>query len=156
MQLFIVRHGIATSNAPTDADRELTPEGRSRFAAGVRGLGVLGVRLGRAYSSPLLRAVQTAELLEPLLDGPRQVLEPLGHEPDTEIFELLGGESTALVGHEPWQSQLAAWLVSGDRRGSGLGLAPGGVIALEGQARPRGMHLRGFWSPDDLIAIGSR
>ena len=156
MQLYIVRHGIATSTAPTDAERELTPEGRARFEAGVRGLAALGVRLARVLSSPLLRATQTAELLEPLLDGPRQISEPLAHEPGLELLEVLANEPTALVGHEPWQSQLAAWLVSGDRRGSGLGLSPGGVIALEGQAQPRGMHLRGFWSPDDLLAIGGR
>jgi phosphohistidine phosphatase len=155
MQLFIVRHGIASTSAGSDAERELSAEGRARLEAGVRGLARLGVRLERVLTSPLVRAVQTAEYLAPLLEGRSEVFEPLGHDPSTALLEGLRDEvPTALVGHEPWQSQLAGWLVIGEPRAAGFGLSPGGVIALEGRPTPGGMGLRGFWTPDDLIAVG--
>ena len=158
MQLYVIRHGIAGPSARSDADRELTAEGRRRLQAEARALELIGVRLDRLLHSPLVRAVQTAELLDPLLapGGTRQAFEPLAHEPSTALFEELGGGAVALVGHEPWQSRLAGWLVSGERHGGGFALKPGGVIALEGSAAPAGMVLRGFWMPDQLVAIGTR
>jgi phosphohistidine phosphatase len=65
MQVLLVRHGTATSPdlAPTDEMRWLTSEGR----AGVRHVGrllkAMGLTFTRVYTSPLVRAVQTAELL---------------------------------------------------------------------------------------------
>ena len=154
MQLLLIRHGLAAPAARSDAERELTPQGRARFMIEVQGLARLGVRLERALSSPLARALQTAELLAPLLAGDCEPFEPLAHAPSAGLLEVLSGGSLALVGHEPWQSQLAAWLVTGEPRGRGFELSPGGVIALEGQPRPRGMALCGFWRPEDLLALG--
>ena len=52
-----------------DAERPLTPQGRERFAQAVLGLQRLEVRLDRLYHSPWLRAVETAALLRPILEG---------------------------------------------------------------------------------------
>jgi phosphohistidine phosphatase len=157
MRLYLIRHGAAGS-APVDAERELTPEGRARFEGQVRGLARLGVRFERVLSSPLVRAVQTAELLEPLLEPgrlcARGLAEALAREPAAELLELCTGASLALVGHEPWQSQLAAWLVAGERRGTIFTLEPGGVLALEGEPRPGRMTLQGYWRPEELVRIG--
>ena len=159
MLLYVIRHGIAGPSPTSDADRELTDEGRRRMRAEARALELLGVRVDRLLHSPLVRAVQTAELLEPLLapGGSREVYEPLAHEPSTALFEGLGPGhlAVALVGHEPWQSRLAGWLVSGDRRGSPFSLRPGAVVVLEGEPMPGGMLLRSCWTPDDLVAIGA-
>jgi phosphohistidine phosphatase len=157
MRLYLIRHGTAGS-ASVDAERELTPEGRARFSDQVRGLTRLGVRFERVLSSPLVRAVQTAELLEPLLEpgreGARGLSQALAREPSGELLELCTGASLALVGHEPWQSQLAAWLATGERRGAIFALEPGGVLALEGEPRPARMSLHGFWRPEELVLIG--
>ena len=71
MELFLIRHGIAAPGSAvlSDAERPLTPQGRERFAQAVMGLQRLGVRLDRLYHSPWLRAVETATLLRPVLDG---------------------------------------------------------------------------------------
>jgi len=154
MQLLLVRHAQASPAARSDAERELTPEGRARFAAEVRGLERLGVRLERALCSPLVRAVQTAELLAPLLSGACEVFEPLAHAPTTALLEALSGSALALVGHEPWQGQLASWLATGEPGSGAFELDPGGVVVLEGRPAPGGMGLRGFWRPDDLATLG--
>ena len=155
MQLLVIRHGLA-AGGPTDADRPLTAEGRELFALGVRGLGRLGLRLDRAVSSPLRRAVETAELLEPLLDGERTEAEALAHAPAKATLDCIGeGESVALVGHEPWQSELIAWLVA-DQRGLGghFTMRKGAVALLEGRPAPGGMTLAGMWRPEVLQALG--
>jgi phosphohistidine phosphatase len=106
----------------------------------------------------LVRAVQTAELLEPLLAGPEraahEVAEELLREPSEALLERCRGDSLALVGHEPWQGQLASWLVTGDRGGACFALEPGGVLVLEGLPQPGRMLLRGFWRCEELVAIG--
>ena len=157
MQVLVIRHGIADGLASSDFDRCLTPEGAAQFALGVRGLAHLGERLDRVLHSPMLRAVETAELLEPLLDGPREVLEALAEAPHEQLFEALasGGERVALVGHEPWQSQLVGWLACGERRfGSAFHLSKGAVVRLEGQPQPGAMRVTGYWNSDLLQALG--
>ncbi|MBL8971088.1 MAG: histidine phosphatase family protein, partial [Myxococcales bacterium] len=116
MQLFLVRHAIATPPAPErpDAARPLTAEGRTRFVKAVRGLKALGWRFDRLYHSPLVRAVQTAELLQPLVDGPTVVMPDLARAPDEEMLAHLEGSKVALVGHEPHLGTLLAWLVTGE------------------------------------------
>jgi phosphohistidine phosphatase len=157
MRLYVIRHGVAASGGYSDADRPLTAAGRERFARGVRGLDALGVRIDLALSSPLVRAVQTAELLDPLVDGERAVSETLAHAPSGALLDALGEPRMALVGHEPWQSALVAWLVTGERSMShGFSFDPGMVVALDGHAEPGRMLLAGVWQPDLLEVLGSR
>ena len=72
MDLFLIRHAIAEERGEglPDAERALTHKGRARFKLVVRSLARSGFRFDRVYHSPWLRAVQTAELLAPLNDGP--------------------------------------------------------------------------------------
>ncbi len=157
MRLYVIRHGIAVRGGHADADRPLTPEGSERFALAARGLGNLGVRFDAVLHSPLLRAVQTAELLDALLVGRRSTLEALAHAPSGVLLDALTEARVALVGHEPWQSELTAWLTLGERSlGSCFAFDPGMVVALEGRAEPGAMMLTGLWRPDLLGVLGSR
>ena len=158
MHLFVLRHGIADAQASADFDRHLTLEGRQQFSRAVRGLQSLGIELDRVLHSPLVRAVETAELLEPLLTGSRDVLPALADAPGELLLEALAGagERVALVGHEPWQSQVVAWLTCGDRRlGPAFHLSKGAVVRLQGKPEASGMHMTGYWRPDLLGALGS-
>lgn len=154
MNLYLIRHAPA-EEGPLDEARPLSPEGERRFKKAVRGLGRLGVRLDRLYHSPLLRAVQTANLLAPLLEGESEVAPALAEPPGEGVLDLLReGERVGLVGHEPWLSQLAAWLAFGDPQlGEGLALKKGGVAWLQGEARPGGMRLRALFPPRVLRAL---
>ncbi|ADD27959.1 phosphohistidine phosphatase SixA [Meiothermus ruber] len=149
MKLYLIRHAIALEAAPgqTDDERPLSEEGIQKFTEVVRGLKRLGVRLDRLYHSPKLRAVQTAELLVPLLEGQTEVTPYLAAEPSMALLETLQGSSVALVGHEPWIGELCAWLVTGRQEGRAFPFKKGGVALLEGLPQPGQMWLRGFWAP---------
>jgi phosphohistidine phosphatase len=156
MRLYVIRHAIAVDAAGAGDDaRELTEEGRERFAEGVRGLERAGVRFDRLLHSPLVRAVQTAELAARLVEGETEVSPHLTSAPTPELLAALAGESVAVVGHEPWLSELVAWLISGERAlGHAFPLKKGGVAVLEGNPRPGDMVLIGFYSPAFLRELG--
>jgi phosphohistidine phosphatase len=153
--LLLVRHAISAPAAPgeSDAARTLTAEGRTAFRACVRGLDVLGLKFERILHSPLLRAQETAELLLPLLEsGGETVVTPALAEPPTEgLLSAVRGERVALVGHEPWMSELCAWLATGWPDDSpALRFKKGGVAWLRGPVEPGRMALRAFLPPSVL------
>lgn len=153
MKLYVIRHAPAAGQSPDGSDeaRALTPEGRARFACVVAALRSLGVRFDLLLHSPLLRAVETAELCTPLLEGRTAVTAELAQAPSKALLDQLRGVSVAVVGHEPWQSELVAWLVTGEREfGPRFALAKGAVAALGGRAEPGAMSLD-FLAPSELF-----
>jgi phosphohistidine phosphatase len=161
MLLYVVRHAIAEEAAPgqDDASRALTTRGEKRLRRVVRGLRTIGVDFERVITSPWLRATQTAALLEPLCDEPPITTPLLTQPPRAELLALIAerGEDTAVVGHEPWLSELIAWLAFGDtRHGEALELKKAGVVWLEGSAVPGGMTLRALLPPRVLRELGRR
>src|SRR4030095_13513133 len=85
-------------------------KGRTRFSQAVMGLQRLKVRFDRLYHSPWLRAVETAELLAPVLDGKAVCSPALARAPSQDVLDALDGRRVALVGHEPWLGELVALL----------------------------------------------
>jgi phosphohistidine phosphatase len=165
MHLFVVRHAIAedAEQGQDDAARELTNDGARKFKRSVQGLRELRWTFERVLTSPWKRAVQTAELLKPLVDGPTISTELLCDKPRPELFALIAETSapqegddddpraTALVGHEPWLSELVGWLAFGDgHHGEAIEIKKGGVVWLEGTAVPGGMKLRAVLPPKVL------
>lgn len=153
MEIYLVRHAVAVPRGGDVLDhaRPLTPKGRSRFEREVRGLYGLGVRLDRVYHSPWTRAVQTAELLSPVTTGERVATDDLARTPGAALLAELEGERIALVGHEPWLSDLLALLVLGDTaRGERFRLKKGGIAHLEGDPAPAGCALLALYPPRPL------
>ncbi|MBL8918363.1 MAG: phosphohistidine phosphatase SixA [Myxococcaceae bacterium] len=146
MELFLIRHAIAEDGDDDDA-RALTKKGGRRFDAMVALLEALGVRFDRVLHSPKLRAVQTAERLHTLVDGPFEVTNHLVGAPSKALLEACVGERVALVGHEPMLSALLAWLVTGAAGGGSFELKKGAVACLEGEPRPGGMTVRWLIPP---------
>jgi phosphohistidine phosphatase len=118
MHVYLVRHAIAvprgTPGLVDDAGRELTPTGEKRMRRNAAALLKLGVVIDEVWTSPLLRARQTARILAEglgLRNAPRMVkaLEPGGDV--EEVFQKLGmlvnRAGVALVGHEPDLGELA-------------------------------------------------
>src|SRR3954469_22551660 len=110
MRLYIVRHGIAVEERKgiPDGSRPLTGEGRRRFQRTARAFSRLGYRLDLILTSPLVRAVQTAEILAGATDpGEVGVLEELdakfGVAPLRAALAARAGNAraVAIVGHEP-------------------------------------------------------
>ncbi|MBW2526082.1 MAG: histidine phosphatase family protein [Deltaproteobacteria bacterium] len=153
MDLFVIRHALAEERRPglSDAERVLTVRGRRRQTLATTGLQRLGLSFDSLRHSPLARAVQTAELLVPLLQGPCRATEALARPPGPELLEELEGERAALVGHEPWMGELVAWLLLGTPdAGGAFRLGKGGLAWLEGEPRPGGMRLRALFTPRAL------
>lgn len=164
MHVLVVRHAAAYPAEPggDDAARELTPEGARKFRRVVQGLRELGWTLDRVLTSPWTRAVETARLLAPITEGQTIATELLCDKPRPELFALIAegsgpvqkGHATAVVGHEPWLTELVSWLAFGDpRHGGAFDLKKGGVVWLQGIAVPGGMELRALLPPKLLRAL---
>lgn len=158
VQLLLLRHAAAEEARPglTDADRALTPRGRERMAAAVPGLLAWGLRPARLLTSPLLRARQTAEIVSEASGTPVEILAALAALPTEQLLAELRGEDAMAVGHEPWISQLCAWLAVG-RIGAagGFPFKKGGAAVLEGEPTPGGMRIVALLPPRILRRLGS-
>lgn len=120
MKLYFFRHGIAADAEPDqpDANRQLTNKGKTRTRKAARLLAETGVKPERIYSSPLVRARQTAELLSEALDVVVQVKKEVGPGFDRAAVEKLIADlddetDIMFVGHEPDFSTVIGDLIGG-------------------------------------------
>jgi phosphohistidine phosphatase len=128
MELYVIRHAIAQplgqQNDFTDEKRALTSEGRDRMREAVKGLRKLEVELDLMLTSPLVRAVETAEIVAVGLGfGKKEIEQTANLAPGASADELLveikrrtGAESIALIGHQPDLGALISTIVYGDDR----------------------------------------
>jgi phosphohistidine phosphatase len=133
-QLWLLRHGEAVPHeSKPDADRELTPRGERQAIAAGRGLAKLGLEFDACYTSPKVRARDTARLACQELN-----IEPIEEESLSNGFdrddalELLmrhGADARVLVvGHEPSFSQVVH-----DLTGGRIDFKKGGVAAVRAE-----------------------
>lgn len=120
MKLYVMRHGPAEDDSPTgrDADRALTPSGRDRVRSVAKALGQEGEAPSVIISSPLVRALQTAEIVAAQTSNEasavevRRELAP-GGDSMALLSELVKAnrKRVMVVGHEPDLSMLVARLL---------------------------------------------
>jgi phosphohistidine phosphatase len=121
MELFFFRHGDAEppGATATDAERQLTQTGRDDTRLVSATLQRVGVAFDQLFSSPLIRARQTSEILAAAFGLQVQVVEDLNSGAELGgIQRLLSqhpGQRTLLVGHEPDLSRMVARLIGGGR-----------------------------------------
>ncbi len=130
-QLWLLRHGEAEPHdAKPDDARELTDRGREQSRAAGRALVALDVAFEHAFTSPKVRAADTASLACEALGVEPAVHAPLrcGFDRD-EALALLGAagddQRVLAVGHEPDFSQVVH-----DLTGARIDLKKGGVAAV--------------------------
>ncbi len=164
--LYLVRHGVAFDAAPgtRDFDRELTPQGARRVSCAAHGLRRLGVRPDAILTSPLRRAVQTAERVQKVLcpNTAVEVYNPLapGHDPANTLSglsALRGADAVMLVGHQPDMGELAGYILSHGGTSVWFDFKKGAVAAIEVSSLPPRSPgiLRWFMPARHLRAIGS-
>lgn len=121
MRVLLVRHGeaVSTDTASSEPLRWLTEAGRRTVKRVGRALAELQLEYTSIHSSPLVRALQTAEILastSPGFYGPVEVHPPLSSDEGTTAQALapLGhaadGDLVVLVSHMPKVGTLAGHL----------------------------------------------
>jgi phosphohistidine phosphatase len=146
VHLLIIRHGIAEDRedfartGEADELRPLTAKGRERMRRAAVGLKRIA-QIDLLAHSPLVRAVQTAKILDAAFPTAAMAEIPelrpgQGPEQVAHWLSFVSREATvALVGHEPDLGELAAWLTTGATRPF-MQLKKGGAIMLECTGRP--------------------
>jgi phosphohistidine phosphatase len=121
VKLFIMRHGPAEDFSPSgsDAERDLSPAGRERVRAVAKALQAAGEAPLAIISSPLVRALQTAEIVAAHLETEPRVVVSTRRElcPAGQALTLVSSlrqekrRRVMLVGHEPDVSSLTSSLL---------------------------------------------
>jgi phosphohistidine phosphatase len=141
VNLLVIRHGPAEdadawkTEGRDDRLRPLTPDGKKDMREAAFGMATLRPRVDLLATSPLVRAVQTGQILASeytckmiTLDAlvpdaePARTLEWVAHQPV--------GSTVALVGHEPHLTKLVSYLLVGGSKVF-LELKTGGACLLE-------------------------
>ncbi len=146
MDLFIIRHAQAghfgDPQWPDDAKRPLSDEGAERFSCMVARLAGRGFVPEVIATSPLLRCVQTADIVAREVPGDPQVVELEALLPGNDLAELLQWTNqqgrthrrVAWVGHAPDVGRLAAELIG--EREAWIRFAKGSIAAIRYHGPP--------------------
>ncbi len=146
MKLYFLRHGLAAEReewSGDDAARPLTDEGKARMARAAAVFAKLELGLDAIITSPLVRAVQTAEIVARELKMQNQLVtdERLAPGFDADaLAKILPAYPKAaalmFVGHEPDFSETISYLIGGGRvvcKKGGLALVELNATNLKGE-----------------------
>jgi phosphohistidine phosphatase len=118
MEIYLLRHGIAEAHAASDAERDLTEEGREKVREVMKVAGRAGVAPALILSSPYRRAMATAKVAADVLGYKGEVVRSQALVPAAEVREAWEEirvhrrvESVLVAGHEPLFSSLGAFLL---------------------------------------------
>jgi phosphohistidine phosphatase len=121
MEVYVLRHGIAEDAArgQSDDDRSLTDEGRKKLTAVMERAAAAEVEPTLILTSPLKRAVQTAEIAAKVLGHTSPLVRTDALIPGSSpqkvwnvIREHRDEAAILLAGHEPLLSHLVSYLLS--------------------------------------------
>ena len=167
MFLLLVRHAIAEDRVAfarggaEDAERPLSTEGRKKMRRVAGALRDLVHDADLLTASPLLRSMQTAQMLAAAFDLATVPCPALAPDESAEAFlrwlrAQRSARSVIAVGHEPGLSQLAAFALSG-RQQPFFTLKKAGACLLEfpAQWRSGGATLHWLLAPAQLRGLAN-
>ena len=131
MKLFFLRHAQAEDGYSDDFHRQLTERGAHRTATAARVMQSLNIHPARIYSSPRVRAYQTAEIVANQLKLEVEVREEVNFDfnlqavGDLIIHHYLEDE-VMFVGHEPSMSMVVHGLT-----GASVAMKKGGLARVD-------------------------
>jgi phosphohistidine phosphatase len=135
-QLWLLRHGEAVPHdSKPDDERELTARGERQSSAAGAALARLGVEFAAIYTSPKVRAADTAKLAAESLNMEPEVEDVLSEGFDAgDALELLGRHDAdarvLVVGHNPDFQQVVH-----DLTGARVDFKKGGVATIKIEGR---------------------
>ena len=135
MKLYFLRHGIAQDISETEGNdfaRALTPKGIDRLETSAKAMANLGLKPAHIFSSPLVRAKQTAEIVGKAIGVPVTVETKVGPGFNAQIVaelitDLSSADDVMFVGHEPSMSEIVSVLTGG----SSVVMKKGGLARLD-------------------------
>jgi len=119
MELYFFRHGDAEPIRPggADGERQLSERGREDVLAVARALSAAGVQPQAIFTSPLLRAGQTGQILAEKLGVAAEAVKALGPGCRVGDVQVLLADRALdrvmLVGHEPDVGMIVGDLIGG-------------------------------------------
>jgi len=159
--LYVLRHGIAEDHTPlgSDDERSLTQEGLEKMQQSAAAIVRLTADVELCLHSPLLRACQTAEIVQAARKQPleQRCIEAL--RPSTSHQELLRYiyslkiESILLVGHNPLLSILSSSLL-GAHQGA-VQLGKGTLVAIDHEPDSYAARLRWMIRSKELVRMSN-
>jgi len=151
VELYVMRHGEAepASAGGTDAERQLSPQGKADVEAVARTLARAGVKPQAIFTSPLIRARQTGEIVSRVLGIAAEAAEALAPGCRLGAVQSLmeggGLERVLLVGHEPDCSTIVRALIGGGQ----VRMKTSAVAGVEGESlAPAEGRLRWLLTPE--------
>jgi phosphohistidine phosphatase len=157
MNLYLMRHanaGIPRGNPLLDAKRALIKEGKEQCVLMARVLSALKVQVDAVVSSPLKRAMQTAQFVATELgyDAKVEVSTALAMDADYGDFQQLlakyaDREGVLMVGHNPNLFQFLGRLITGNG-GASIRMRKGSVARIDFDSHPPRLH----WLIDPRMA----
>jgi phosphohistidine phosphatase len=161
MRLHFLRHGIAEEHrlGLSDSLRKLTPEGIKEMRLVARGMKSLDLKLDAIYTSPLVRARETAQIaaealgLEDVVQEAEALACGCGFGELADLLSRIRPEGRVLlVGHEPDFSTLVGQLIGG----GSVRMRKAALACVEtSMVRPGVGELLWLLSPGHLRALGS-
>ncbi len=166
MNLYLIRHAEAlpVGGAVTrDADRHLSPRGEEDAMLMGRALSLLDPGVDIIVTSPLVRAVETGEIIGKEITG-----HPIMHVSEhlapgfndkalfRELLSLGAGSNIVAVGHQPDLSDFVSFLIASGQAAS-IAMTAGSIakLVVEG-SEPEG-HLAWLLTPEAVrgLYVGS-
>ena len=167
MDCMLLRHGIAVERDEwerSDTDRPLTERGAKRVAQVAVGLNRLDVKPTHVFSSPLIRAIETAKIVHRSLRvrSAVQIVDALLPDaPPNQLLSVLQDLPPAscvlCIGHEPHLGLAASVMLSG-RATASFPMKKAGACLIElslSVKSGRGV-LRWWLTPRQLREMGKR
>lgn len=162
VHLYLIRHAKAEARGdayPDDSLRPLTPAGHKQAKLLRRAFRQLALRFDHLCSSPYSRAQQTAQHLQSLA-AQHHSLNALASEDYPRLLQELHSLSAAasdariaLVGHEPWLSALAWYLLADVALAEKISMRKASVLYLTGTGQAGEMKLEWLLTPKLLRAL---
>lgn len=154
-----MRHGhavdVGVTGVPSDADRFLTAEGRRKIAGTAAFLKKKVAGAARIYSSPLVRALESSNIIRDVMGVRRRVIETDFLSPGEwnmdGVVRQLKGDVCVIVGHNPGLEELASEILAG-KGTCFMKLKKAGVcwISFDGNPRSGAGVMRCLLSPVDF------
>lgn len=143
MNIYLIRHGDSekVSSTGKDFDRHLTTNGKLILLNAVEYWKEIIPSIGCIFSSPYLRAVETAAIIKYIFGIKEEVIKDQRLAPGSNTMDLINlaldcnKDSIAFVGHQPDCSDHISQLTSGS--GVSVSFSPAAIAGIKFSGKVR-------------------